>query len=71
MLGIRLYVGAQTETQPAAMPSITEETVMCRKTSPQGNLTCSRVDCDGVGHVWEHPSAARDPKNDADARCQD
>jgi len=24
-----------------------------------------------VGHVWEHPSAARDAKADADARCQD
>jgi hypothetical protein len=44
---------------------------MCRKTSPQGNLTCSRIDCDGIGHVWEHPSAARDAKAEADACCQD
>jgi hypothetical protein len=44
---------------------------MCRKTSPNGNLMCSRKDCDGVGHVWEHPSSARDAKNEADACCQD
>lgn len=42
---------------------------MCQTRSPQGNLTCSRVDCDGVGHVWEHPSAARDAKNDAESRA--
>lgn len=44
---------------------------MCPVTSPQGNLTCSRTDCDGVGHVWEHPSAARDAKADADAAHQE
>jgi hypothetical protein len=48
-----------------------EEATMCRATSPQGNLTCARRDCDGIGHVWEHPSAARDKKAEADARCQD
>jgi hypothetical protein len=44
---------------------------MCQSRSPQGNLTCSRIDCDGVGHVWTHPSAAPDRKVDADARCED
>jgi hypothetical protein len=44
---------------------------MCPATSPQGNLICSRTDCDGVGHVWEHPSAARDAKAEADATCED
>jgi hypothetical protein len=44
---------------------------MCRKPSPRGNLICTRRDCDGIGHVWEHPSGARDPKVEADARCQD
>lgn len=43
---------------------------MCHVRSPQGNLTCSRTDCDG-GHVWEHPSAARDSKADADAICDE
>lgn len=58
-------------TTKAATVARIEEARMCRKTSPNGNLTCSRTDCDGVGHVWEHPSAARDPKADADACCQD
>lgn len=44
---------------------------MCRTSSPRGNLVCSRKDCDGVGHVWEHPSSARDPKAEADAGAQD
>ena len=44
---------------------------MCPATSPSGNLTCSRRDCDGVGHIWEHPSAARDAKAEADACCQE
>ena len=44
---------------------------MCRTMSPQGNLTCARTDCDGVGHVWEHPSAALDAKAEADALCQE
>lgn len=44
---------------------------MCRTTSPNGTLTCSRPDCDGVGHVWVHPSSARDAKAEADTRCQD
>ncbi len=44
---------------------------MCHSRSPQGNLTCSRVNCDGIGHVWEHPSAARDSKAEADAACEE
>lgn len=44
---------------------------MCNTRSPQGNLQCSRSDCDGEGHVWEHPSAAHDPKAEAEALCQD
>jgi hypothetical protein len=41
---------------------------MCEAMSPAGNLSCSRVDCDGRGHVWVHASSARDPKADAEAR---
>jgi hypothetical protein len=44
---------------------------MCQTRSPKGNLTCSRKDCDGVGHVWEHPSAARDEKAEADRLAED
>lgn len=55
----------------AARAAPTQEDPMCRTTSPNGTLTCSRPDCDGVGHVWVHPSSARDAKADADAGCQD
>lgn len=48
-----------------------QEHIMCHSRSPQGNLVCSRRDCDGVGHVWEHPSAAYDGKVEADAVCDE
>ncbi|MGZ4437992.1 MAG: hypothetical protein ACXVW6_10145 [Nocardioidaceae bacterium] len=41
---------------------------MCNASSPAGNLTCSRTECDGRGHVWIHASSARDPKAEADYR---
>ena len=31
----------------------------CDVLSPAGNLVCVRgATCDGVGHVWTHPSAS-------------
>ena len=39
---------------------------MCEVTSPAGNLSCVRDDCDGRGHVWVHASSAHDPKAYAD-----
>jgi hypothetical protein len=39
---------------------------MCEVTSPAGNLSCAREDCDGRGHVWVHASSATDPKVDQD-----
>jgi len=68
---MRLYVGAQTQHRSGEPLHKPRRTVMCRKSSPRGNLVCTRVDCDGIGHVWEHPSAARDAKAEADAHCQD
>jgi hypothetical protein len=39
---------------------------MCDATSPAGNLSCARHQCDGRGHVWVHASSAPDEKADAD-----
>jgi hypothetical protein len=39
---------------------------MCEVTSPAGNLSCTRPDCDGRGHVWIHASSATDGKVDRD-----
>ncbi len=47
--------------------AVLEVQPMCEAMSPAGNLPCSRVDCDGRGHVWVHASSARDPKADAEA----
>lgn len=39
---------------------------MCEVTSPAGNLTCVRRECDGRGHVWVHASSAYDSKVEAE-----